>query len=93
MHSPACHGRFGGVTRGVGMPDWPALMGRPLAARYCDMSPREFEGEVVAGHLPIPIATDAGERWRRVDIDQALERLAGGAVPDWRTGSKAYAQG
>ncbi|WP_294332474.1 hypothetical protein [uncultured Sphingomonas sp.] len=73
-------------------PDWPAMMLRATAARYCDMSAAEFEGEVVAGRLPLPVRLGNAERWNRRALDEALERLSGSALPDWRSESKLYAQ-
>ncbi|MCP3730647.1 hypothetical protein M9978_09425 [Sphingomonas sp. MG17] len=73
-------------------PDWPGMMQRATAARYCDMTPGEFEGEVASGRLPVPVQLGRGERWHRRALDEALERLAGGSVPDWRAGSKLYAE-
>lgn len=72
-------------------PDWPGLMKRPTAARYCDMKIAEFEREVAAGHLPGPVILAGEERWPRRAIDEALERLAGSSTPDWRAGSNLYA--
>lgn len=74
-------------------PYWPALMRRATAARYCDMTPAEFEGEVNAARLPLPLRIGRDEKWRRASIDEALERLAGGAAGDWRAQSKLYASG
>lgn len=74
-------------------PDWPAMMTRATAARYCDMTPAELEGEVTAQRLPLPVQFGKGDRWRRRDLDDALERLTGGGAPDWRAGCKLYAQG
>ena len=74
-------------------PDWPALLRRSTAASYCDMTAAEFEREVNAGRLPMPVKIGDGERWHRVAIDQQLERLCGAAVPDWRAKVKLYDQG
>lgn len=74
-------------------PDWPALMRRATAARYCDMTAVEFEGEVTAQRLPMPVRLGNEDRWSRRSLDDALERHAGAAEPDWRAGSALYAQG
>lgn len=75
-------------------PYWPALMRRPLAAKYCDMTPSEFEGEVAAQRLPLPVdRIGKGERWSRAALDAAIDRLAGGGATDWRAGCKLYAEG
>lgn len=80
------------MARGTA-PDWPALMLRATAARYCDMTVAEFEREVVAQRLPMPVKLGGAERWHRRTLDEALERLAGAAVPDWRSECQLYAQG
>lgn len=72
-------------------PDWPGLMTRNTAARYCDMKVSEFEGEVTLGRLPQPLAIGRGERWHRRQLDEALDRLSGGKTPDWRSKSNLYA--
>jgi hypothetical protein len=81
------------ARRDASIPDWPAMMSRTTAARYCDMSPAEFEREIVAARLPVPCKRGDGERWARRDIDEAIERMRSGSVPDWRAGSKLHAQG
>lgn len=50
----------------------------------------QFEGEVTAGRLPSPVLLGGEQRWNRREIDEALERLTGSALPDWRAGSKLY---
>jgi hypothetical protein len=81
------------ARRAAVYPDWPAMMTRPMAALYCDMSPAEFESEVVAQRLPLPIRLGGKERWHRRALDETLERLAGSGAPDWRAGCKLYAEG
>lgn len=66
------------------LPHWPAMMKRPLAARYCDLSPKEFECEVNEGRLPLPIMLGNSEHWSRRKLDEALEQLHGGAE-NWRS--------
>jgi hypothetical protein len=66
------------------LPHWPAAMKRGLAARYCDLSVAEFEREVVAGRLPMPVTLGNSEHWPKSRIDEALERISGSAS-DWRT--------
>lgn len=66
-------------------PDWPRLMKRPTAARYCDMTSAAFEREVMTGRLPTPQMFEDGERWDRVSLDEALDRLFGRTGKrDWR---------
>jgi predicted DNA-binding transcriptional regulator AlpA len=71
------------------LPNWPAMMRRPLAARYCDLSVAEFEREVADGRLPMPVRLGNNEHWSRARLDEALERLASGE-PDWFSGSPLY---
>jgi hypothetical protein len=66
------------------LPHWPGMMRRTLAARYCDLSVAEFEREVVAGRLPMPVKLGNNEHWSKVRIDAALEAIAGGSANDWR---------
>ncbi len=72
-------------------PDWPAMMLRATAAGYCDMTSADFEREVIAQRLPMPVLFGGAERWNRRALDEALERLVGGTAPDWRTQSNLYA--
>lgn len=71
-------------------PDWPRLMRRATAAAYCDMSAIEFEREVASGRLPCPAAFGGTERWSRSQIDEALDRLTGDGVTDWRRQQPLY---
>lgn len=75
------------------LPDWPALMRRPTAASYCDMTASEFEREVGAGRLPLPTIVGGKESWQRRTLDEALERICGNGAADWRARQKLYAQG
>jgi len=75
------------------LPDWPRMLRRDWAAAYCDLPVAEFERGVASGRLPLPVVVVDGERWSRVALDAALERLSGEAVPDFRKGSKLYAAG
>jgi len=72
------------------LPDWPAMMKRPLAARYCDLSIAEFEREVMAGRLPSPVVLGDREHWSRAQLDKALAVLTGEEQADWRKGSPLY---
>lgn len=65
-------------------PHWPAMMRRSLAARYCDLSVAEFEREIAEGRLPNPVKLGRSEHWSKPKLDEALEKLAGGADNDWR---------
>lgn len=71
-------------------PDWPRMMRRAIAAAYCDMKVPEFEREVAAGRLPQPSVIGGGERWSRPQIDEALDRVTGDGVPDWRRCQPLY---
>lgn len=72
-------------------PDWPRLMRRATAAAYCDMTAGEFERAISAEALPGPVSIGGAERWSRIDLDAALDRLTGAATPDWRATAKLYA--
>lgn len=61
-------------------------MRRTMAARYCDLSVKDFEREVISGRLPLPIVLGDEERWPKARLDEALERLAGKEA-DWRAGA------
>jgi hypothetical protein len=65
------------------LPHWPGMMRRALAARYCDLTVAEFEREIVAGRLPLPVMLGSNEHWSKVRMDEALERLSGSSN-DWR---------
>lgn len=64
-------------------PYWPMMMKRPLAARYCDLSPAEFEREVNEGRLPVPVKLGKSEHWSRRKLDEALEALHGDEPNVW----------
>lgn len=61
----------------------PRMMTRARAAHYCDLTEREFEREVAAGRLPMPIKLGSKEHWSRIAMDEALERLSGDGAADW----------
>jgi hypothetical protein len=55
-------------------PGWPRLMGRDMAARYCDMSATTLE--TYCDVEPVPVG---GRRlFRRDDLDRWIDRLAAG---------------
>lgn len=47
------------------LPDWPAAMGKALAAKYLSLSIAGFEREVLTGRLPQPTVLDGKERFLR----------------------------
>jgi predicted DNA-binding transcriptional regulator AlpA len=67
------------------------MMKRGTAAAYCDITPVEFDREVIAGRLPSPVRLGNAEHWSRALIDECLANLAGEGPHDWRKGVKAYA--
>ncbi len=71
------------MTARATLPHWPGMMRRALAARYCDLTVAEFEREVVAGRLPMPVRLGNNEHWSKARMDEALERISG-AAQDWR---------
>jgi predicted DNA-binding transcriptional regulator AlpA len=74
----------------VTLPYWPAMMRQKTAAAYCDLSAAEFEREVSAGRLPLPVKLGNSEHWSRALIDERLGRLVGDGRPDWRATSGLY---
>jgi predicted DNA-binding transcriptional regulator AlpA len=71
------------------------MMRRATAAGYCDMSSAGFEREVLAGRLPPPVHLGGEERWSRVQLDEALDRITGSlpAQPsDWRREQPLYGE-
>ena len=70
---------------------WPRMMKRGTAAAYCDLTPTEFEREVAAGKLPLPVALGNTEHWSRIALDEHLANLAGEGVYDWRKEQPLYA--
>ena len=71
------------------LPNWPAMMKRSLAARYCDLTPVEFEREIAEGKLPQPVMLGKAEHWSRSGLDKALDALAGDGA-EWFNGSPLY---
>lgn len=55
------------------LPDWPAAMGKALAAKYLSLSVAGFEREVLTGRLPQPTVLDGKERWLRASLDKAIQ--------------------
>ncbi len=75
------------------LPDWPAMMKRDTAARYCDMSTAEFERAIADGVIPMPIRFGDRERWSRAVLDRYISNATGESAPDWRAESGLYATG
>lgn len=69
----------------------PRMMTRGRAAHYCDLSEAEFEREVAAGRLPLPVKLGKKEHWSRVALEEAIERMTGEAAGDWRKEQPLYA--
>jgi hypothetical protein len=74
----------------MNLPHWPGMMKRATAARYCDLSVAEFEREVAASRLPLPVMLGNHEHWSKSQLDQSLAVLTGQAQNDWRVGSPLY---
>lgn len=72
------------------MPYWPLMMKRATAAAYCDLTVAEFEREVAAATLPLPVNLGNHEHWSRTSLDRALALLTGDVEEDWRIGSPLY---
>jgi hypothetical protein len=68
------------------------MMRRATAARYLDLTAAEFDREVAAGKLPMPIKLGKDEHWSRIALDERLAEMSGQHVQtDWRKNQKAYA--
>ena len=66
------------------MTAWPRMMKLATAARYCDLSPPAFLGEVAAGRLPLPVELGKRDHWDRLALDKALAILSGEEqLPEW----------
>lgn len=66
------------------MTDWPRMMRKATAARYCDLSEAAFEREINAGRLPCPVKLGNREHWCRNALDKALDRITGAEpLPDY----------
>lgn len=66
------------------MTRWPRMMKRKTAAEYVDLSESAFEGEVMAGRLPQPVALGKRDHWDRMALDRALAMLTGEEeLPEW----------
>lgn len=68
----------------------PRMMTRQRASHYCDLSEAEFEREVAAGRLPMPVKLGNRDHWSRRGLDDALDKLDNGEVADWRATSSFY---
>jgi hypothetical protein len=61
---------------------WPRLMTAQTAAAYCDETSVETFRRGVGNLWPRPRRVKGrGERWLREELDQAIDRLAGGSGP------------
>jgi hypothetical protein len=59
------------------------------------MTSADLEREVIAGRLPPPVILGGEERWSRVQLDEALDRITGGissSVNDWRREQPLYGE-
>lgn len=70
----------------------PRMMRRQTAAAYLDLSIPEFEREVTAGRLPMPVRLGNNEHWSRAAIDDAVARLSGERAGSWREKAGLYAE-
>lgn len=49
--------------------EWPGFLRDETAARYFDMTVKEFLGAVAVGELPLPVTINGLERWKKSDLD------------------------
>jgi hypothetical protein len=59
------------------------MLKRANAAKYCELTPQQFDAEVYAGRLPGAVAMSGGPRWDRAALDASLDEMSSGAN-DWR---------
>jgi predicted DNA-binding transcriptional regulator AlpA len=55
--------------------DWPRLMRRSRAARYCDISETKFDELVADGRLPKATRVDGMVLWDRRALDASIDDL------------------
>ena len=70
------------------LPNWPRLMGSDLAAPYVGISESNFLAGVEKGDWPKPVRYGRRVLWDRLDLDAAVDRMAGREAPaedgrDW----------
>lgn len=65
------------------------MMLRPMAADYCQLSVAEFEREIIAGRLPMPVKLGKRDHWSKARLDECLDRLTSDNT-DWFDGSPLY---
>jgi hypothetical protein len=73
------------------LPHWPRMMKRATAAAFCDLSEAEFEREVAAGRLPMPVKFGSADHWSQQHLEDAVQRLTGEVANDWRKSASHYA--
>ena len=66
------------------------MMRRAKAAAYLDITEAAFEREINAGRLPMPVMLGGHERWSKTQMDDAIDRITGEAIPDYRANSNFY---
>ena len=74
------------------LPAWPRMMKRATAAAFCDLSEAEFDREVAAGRLPIPVKLGRADHWSHQHLVDALAKIEGAVANDWRQRANHYAQ-
>lgn len=57
---------------------WPALLDRQTLAEYLSCSVPMLDKEIARCNIPPPVRFAGRDKWRKEDIDRALERLTGG---------------
>lgn len=53
--------------------EWPGFLRDETAARYFDMTLKEFLSAVAAGELPLAVSINGQERWKKSDLDNVGE--------------------
>lgn len=63
---------------------WPALMDRQTLAEYLCCSKPMLDKEIARCRIPPPVKFAGRDKWRKEDIDRALDNLTGDSVAPWR---------
>jgi len=74
------------------LPAWPRMMKRATAAAFCDLSEAEFEREVAAARLPLPVKLGNTDHWSHAQLEHAIARIEGTVANDWRSTASHYAE-
>lgn len=63
---------------------WGGLLDTDDLCEYLACSRPTLKKEIALGRIPHPIRHGGRDKWRKEDIDRALDNLTGGNVPEYR---------